>query len=123
MTLKELVDNALRNERRTFDWLCNELEMTPQGLRGTLTNETLKFKDLKKLLTVLNLSLSDLGETVSTVQNVKGNYNTTAVNSNFSENQAAYKVELDHKSEKIEILEKQLIDKDEIIKLLREKLK
>lgn len=121
MNLKQLVDKSLETERRTFDWLCTQLEMTPQGLRGALVNESLKFKDLKKLLDVLKIQWGALNETGNITQSVKGNYNNTGVSSSFADNPTQYKLELDHKNALIQSLEKQLQDKEQIIELLREK--
>ena len=119
--LKEIVEQKLKADRRTFDWLCTELEMTPQGLRGALTNETLKFKDFKKLLKVLNISANLFFEASNYTQKETGYNNTTGIKSSFTsfnEDLEIYEVQLSDKEKLIQSLEKQLQDKEKIIQLL-----
>ena len=120
MNLKTIVDKALKSERRTFDWLCTELEMTPQGLRGALTNENLKFKDLKKLVSLLNISIDRLFENYIS-QHIEGDNNNQI--SQVGEATVMYRTENDRLNELVIELRNQIKDKEEIIQLLKKQNK
>ncbi|MGZ3983416.1 MAG: hypothetical protein ACXVJE_19465 [Mucilaginibacter sp.] len=119
MTLKSIVDAELQRRGKTFKWLVGELEMSNDGLKGGLENESIKLRDLKKLLTVLNLPIENLfvGDNLQIQKG--GKYNTQAHNSVVSEPEAVYKREKVLILEKqVRQLESQLADKDKIIELL-----
>ena len=93
--------------------IANELGMTPNGFREAIRNETIQLKKLRMLFKLLQLNLNDFdSETKRTGLNIS-NVHLQAGNNN--------KIIIENKDREIELLKQSLADKDEIIKLLREK--
>lgn len=93
--------------------IANELGMTPNGFREAIRNETIQLKKLRMLCRLLQLNLNDFdNETKRTGLNIS-NVHLQAGNNN--------KIIIENKDREIELLKQSLADKDEIIKLLREK--
>jgi hypothetical protein len=93
--------------------IANELGMTPNGFREAIRNETIQLKKLRMLCKLLQLNLNDFdSETKRTGLNIS-NVHLQAGNNN--------KIIIENKDREIELLKQSLADKDEIIKLLREK--
>ncbi len=94
--------------------IANELEMTPNGFRESIKNETIPLRKLKLLCTLLKLNPMLFFDVVSgTYINNVGNGHTQVGNGN--------KIQIENKDREIEMLKQRLADKDEIIKLLRER--
>lgn len=56
MSLKEIIDQILRDKRKSLSWLANNMGKTFDGLRLGLINESIKYKDLLLLAEILNVS-------------------------------------------------------------------
>lgn len=55
MTLHAMVIDLLKKKRETFKWLSTEMGMTEDGLKYSLTKETLKFRDILRLAKILRI--------------------------------------------------------------------
>ncbi|QKJ28463.1 hypothetical protein HQ865_01360 [Mucilaginibacter mali] len=115
--LKNLIDEELARQGKTFKWLVNELDMSFDGLKAGLAGESIKLRDLKKLISVLNMPIHAFFEEGSTFQSIVGDRNNQANHSVLNEPVVKYQVE--NLQQKVEMLEKQVKDKEEIIQLLR----
>jgi DNA-binding Xre family transcriptional regulator len=94
--------------------IASELEMTPNGFRESIKNETIQLRKLKQLCTRLKLNPLLFFDVVpGTYINNVGNGHTQVGNGN--------KIQIENKDREIEMLKQRLADKDEIIKLLRER--
>ncbi|TKB96872.1 hypothetical protein [Pedobacter cryophilus] len=113
MDLKKIIDEILKQQDKPLSWLALEMEKTYAGFRLSLSNETLKYSDIKKMAEILNVPVS-LFFDVNNTQKIKGNYNSQISNSIVSESEAKYKIENEY-------LKQQITDKEEIIKLLKNK--
>ncbi|MGB4776001.1 MAG: hypothetical protein WBP45_12560 [Daejeonella sp.] len=89
--------------------MATELGMTMPGLKLSLLNETLKLRDFRKLIKILDVPVTTF---------FGGNY---IGNSNIKENQKMNSSENDILKETIKILKSQLEDKEIIIQLLQNK--
>jgi hypothetical protein len=123
MNLKFIIDENLRARSRTFKWLVGEVGISHDGLKAGLENETIKWKDFKKVLSVLDLPIQLFFEGDKTVQKIKGNNNTQAINSIWSEPEVLLKREneVERLKEKVRLLESQIEDKNKIIELISRK--
>ncbi|MGZ3999585.1 MAG: hypothetical protein ACXVIY_03105 [Mucilaginibacter sp.] len=121
MSLKPIVDAVLKEQSRSFSWLASEMDRTIDGLKLALINETIKYSDLKKLVKILNVPVTMLFEGETTVQNIKGSYNTQASKSVVAEPDLEYKKENERLIEQVNQLKSQLDDKNEIISLMKGK--
>jgi DNA-binding Xre family transcriptional regulator len=107
--LKEIVEL----KKIEIQQLANELEMTPNGFRESIKNDTIQLRKLKKLCEVLRISPAQFfdsgtyGVTITTGHVQAGNGN---------------KMILENKEREINQLREQLNDKTEIIKMLKEKI-
>jgi len=119
MGFKALVDAELQRQGKTFKWLVQQLDVSTDGLKAGLDNETIKLRDLKKLISVLNMPINTFFEGAS-FQSIRGDGNTQANHSNIAaEPEIKYRVV--SLEEKVKLLESQLEDKERIISLLSEK--
>lgn len=95
--------------------IANELEMTPNGFRESIKNETIPLRKLKLLCTMLKLNPILFFDVVpGTYINNVGNGHTQVGNGN--------KIQIENKDREIEMLKQRLADKDEIIEMLRDKI-
>src|SRR5579862_654419 len=78
MTLKSIIDSELKQNGKTFKWLVGEVGISHDGLKAGLENETIKLKDFKKLLQVLNIPIQNVFEGERTYQMIKGDNNNQA---------------------------------------------
>jgi hypothetical protein len=119
MSLKTVVDDLLKEQKRSFSWLATEMGRTIDGLKLSLINETIKFSDLKKMQTILNVPIAVFFENTISTQKIKGNNNNLNQGSGSVTITAEGKSEIEYLKRMIEVLEKQLKDKDLIIELLK----
>lgn len=112
MNYNELKDIAKLKNILLKD-LATEIGVSRQGLQKMIDNETIELRLVKKMSELLNISPAKFFEigtyglniTTGHVQNGNGN-----------------KMILENKDREIEMLKKQLADKEEIIELLKEKI-
>jgi len=113
MDYKQLKEIATSKKDEVKD-IASELEMTPNGFRESIKNETIQLRKLKQLCTRLKLNPLLFFDVVpGTYINNIGNGHTQVGNGN--------KIQIENKDREIEMLKQRLVDKDEIIKLLRER--
>ncbi|MXV14902.1 hypothetical protein [Hufsiella ginkgonis] len=110
--LKEIVYKLLKEQDRPLGWLATEMDMTPDGLKLSLTNESMKYTNLKLMATVLNVAPEYFFSGV-TAEIAAANI----VNDELAAFQHL-KQELAASKELVETLKSQLRDKDRIIDLL-----
>ncbi|MBK0383555.1 hypothetical protein I5M32_11360 [Pedobacter sp. SD-b] len=115
MDLKKIIDEILKQKEKPLSWLALEMEKTYAGFRLSLSNETLKYSDIKKMAEILNVPVSLFFE-VNNTQKIKGNYNSQISSSIVNDSQEKYKTKYEVENE---YLKQQIIDKEEIIKLLK----
>jgi hypothetical protein len=118
--LKSIIDKELKRQGKSFKWLVGEVGISNDGLKAGLENESIKLKDFKKMITVLNMPIENFFASGSIGQTMAGSYNTQAGKSiHISEHEPEYKkIEVEGLKKQVELLESQIIDKDKIIKLL-----
>jgi hypothetical protein len=123
MALLQAVENALESRKRTMSWLASEMDRTLEGFKLSLKNETIKYSDLKKMISILDTPIQFFFEGNTTVQKIRGNYNTQASDAMILHDpEAIYKkMEVEGLQKQVALLESQLIDKDKIIELLSNK--
>ena len=122
MTLKESVEKILEEQKRTLTWLAGEMDRTYSGFKLSLENETIKYSDIKKMQELLNVPMTVLFDTSTTIyQKNKGGYNAVTNNSQVNEDAGIYKNENQILRDKIVILENTIKDKQHIIDLLSKK--
>jgi hypothetical protein len=56
MVLKEIVDQLLKDENRSLSWLAKEMGKSFDGLKLSLNQESVKYKDLKTMAQKLKVS-------------------------------------------------------------------
>jgi transcriptional regulator with XRE-family HTH domain len=101
--------------------LANDIEITEAGLHKMLTTGSMKIKTLKKIAEALNRPITAFFNGDTTIQSIKGSYNTQQSASTWNDQQAEYKYETKALKDKIVLLERTINDKEEIIKHLKEK--
>lgn len=122
MTLKSIIDAELSKKGKTFKWLVGEVGISHDGLKAGLENETIKLRDFKKMMAVLNLPIQNYFEG-ATIQKIKGDHNNqnTGMLMNNEPDAVYKKLQVDSLIREIELLRSQLADKDKIIELLSNK--
>lgn len=60
MNIKELIESELIEQKRTLTWLSNEMGMSYAGLKLSLSKETLKVSDLKRICKILNVDICNM---------------------------------------------------------------
>lgn len=103
-TLKNIVDQHLKERGRSFTWLAGEMGRTYYGLRLGLINGSIKYNDIIRLLHLLDIKPNmffglEEGATDSSSKNSKALYNDCM--------------------ELLSVLKFQLLDKDKIIALMK----
>jgi len=93
--------------------LAKEMGITRQGLQKVLDNETIELRKLKKLCEILRISPAQFFDTGTYGVNITTGH-VQAGNGN--------KIVLDSKEREIDLLKQRLNDKEEMIKMLREKI-
>lgn len=122
MNLKSIIDAELKRTGKTFKWLVGQVGISNDGLKAGLENETIKLKDFKKLVSILNIPIQSFFEGDVTIQRIKGDYNMQANQSLVSEPDVEYKkMRIEALQKQVEQLESQLLDKNKIIELLSNK--
>ena len=109
--LKEIVYKLLKDDGRPLGWLATEMNMTPDGLKLSLSNESMKYTSLKAMGEILGVGPEFFFS--GTAAGVPANV--------MNEELATYthlKRELAACKELIEALKSQIRDKDRIIELL-----
>jgi lambda repressor-like predicted transcriptional regulator len=119
MQLKQIIDDLLKERNRSLSWLAQNTGKTFDGLKLSLTKESLKYSDVKKIAQVLDVSVCKLF--------AEPTYKPTheKINSNFEEESITYsnatQKELEACKELNITLKNQLKDKELIIQLLSKK--
>ena len=111
MNYNELKDFAESNNFE-IQQLANELEMSPNGFRESIKNETIQLKKLKKLCKTLNISLNDFADSNAPKE-------FSPLNQKHKD-ESSLRMALDNKEREVELLKQRIADKDEIIRLLRQ---
>lgn len=119
--LKSIIDAELKRRDKTFKWLVGEVGISNDGLKAGLENETIKLKDFKKLLSVLNIPIENFFEGDTSIQSIKGTGNMQAGNNITADTDMLNKMEVEGLRKQVALLESQLADKDKIIELLTKK--
>jgi len=77
MTVKDIVDDLLKKEKRSASWLSKEMGMTPDGLRLGLLKESIKYSSIVQLCGILGVKAGVLfgeGEVLRTaIDDKQGN--------------------------------------------------
>jgi len=124
MTLRQIVEQLLKDSPKSMADLATEMDRTYDGFKLSLNKESIKYSDLKKLATILNVPIELLFVSGTTnIQSQKGgSYNTMAHSSTLHEPATEYiRKELDGLKKQVTLLESQIVDKDRIIELLSRK--
>jgi hypothetical protein len=56
--VKDIVAELLKKEKRSASWLSEKMDMTPDGLRLSLVNETIKYSSVVRLCGILGVKAS-----------------------------------------------------------------
>jgi hypothetical protein len=56
--VKDIVAELLKKEKRSASWLSEKMGMTPDGLRLSLVNETIKYSNVVRLCGILGVRAS-----------------------------------------------------------------
>jgi len=88
--------------------IANQLEMTSNGFRESIKNETIQLKKLRQLCEILNISPAKFFDV--------NQFGIISKNVDLGSKQL-----IDSRDREIEMLKQRLNDKEEIIKLLRER--
>lgn len=118
MDIKAVVDEILVEKKRPFTWLVNQMDKTFDGLKLSLTNESIKYRDIKKMAKILEVPPSTFFETEAR------SYKTDTGKSLTAESRNEYsdlKNSLKNCKEMSLALKEQIKDKDRIIDLLSKK--
>lgn len=113
MIYSELKDIAKAKNILIKD-LAKEIGITRQGLQKVMDNETIGLNLVKRICEVLNISPSKFFDSGSFGLILNNGVNQVVGNGN--------KMVIENKDKEIEMLKQQIIDKEEIIKLLKEKI-
>lgn len=62
MRANEFLDQKLNEQKRSLNWLANELKVPYSTLRSRLQTDTLRVYDLIKASKVLHFELNELGD-------------------------------------------------------------
>lgn len=101
--------------------LIAEIDMTEGGFYKMLKAESLKVKVLKKIADYLETPIQCFFESDVNFQTIKGDHNVQTNKSQIvGEQVVEYNKVEDGLKKQVEILERQILDKDEIIKLLKQ---
>lgn len=109
MTLKEIVDEILKEKDRPLSWLATGMKRTDDGLRVGLVNESVKYRDLLTMAETLEVSPRRLFEATA--------YDLPTEENMVSETSAEYGG-LKGCVALVTALRSQIKDKERIIKLL-----
>ncbi len=115
MNLKNIVDDVLKDKGRSMSWLSKQMGRTFDGLKLSLVNETIKYKDLQTMSKALNV-VPDIFFKVE-----GASYLNDEDSLLLSEEDVKYndlKGNLKNCREMVSSLKDQLKDKDKIISLL-----
>lgn len=118
MDIKAVVDEILLEKKRPFTWLVNQMGKTFDGLKLSMKNESIKYKDIKRMAKILEVPPSTFFDTEAK------SYKTEAGTSVTAESRNEYsdlKNSLKNCKEMSAALKEQLKDKDRIIGLLSAK--
>lgn len=111
MTLKAIIDKALKDQNRSMSWLALEMNKTFDGLKLSLVKESIKYTDIKRMAAILKIPASYFFQEEDWIENM------------VAEEKIEYfslKTELSSCKELTETLKSQLADKERIINLLSE---
>jgi|GEM_PF-3459194 len=106
--LKQLIESKNFEVRE----IANQLKMTPNGFRESIRNETIQLKKLRILADILNISPNQIFDSQKGVY--LNNVHAQVGNNN--------KMVLENKDKEISMLKETLADKNEIIRMLRERM-
>lgn len=112
MKYNDLKDIA-KNKNILIKDLAKEIGITRQGLQKVMDNETIELKLVKKICEVLNISPAKFFDSGAFGLILNNGVNQVVGNGN--------KMIIENKDREIEMLKQQIADKEEIIKLLKEK--
>ncbi|TCD03090.1 hypothetical protein [Pedobacter psychroterrae] len=115
MLLKSVVDELLKEKNRPMSWLAEEMGKTFDGLKLSLTRESIKYNDIIAMAKILEVSVNVLFPEEPHKYSDKKNPNF------LGEPKAEYssaKNELKNCREMLAALKDQIKDKDKIISLL-----
>ena len=110
MSLKEIIDQILKDKHRSLSWLAAEMGKTFDGLRLGLINESIKYKDMLLMAKVLEVHPSIFFKAKAPEAVIQQNVVT--------ESTVAYGESLKDCRELAAMLKDQLKDKERIISLL-----
>lgn len=114
MDIKSIVDEILIEKNRTFTWLAEEMNKTFDGLKLSLTRESIKYKDLIAMSKALEVHPTTFFDKDSSYSAANKNRETTDAKSEYSD----LKNNLKNCREMMATLKEQIKDKDKIISLL-----
>lgn len=60
MDLKDAIDKILEEQNRTFSWLAKQMGKTFDGLKLSLTRQSIKYKDIIRLASILEVTPKEL---------------------------------------------------------------
>jgi hypothetical protein len=114
MTLKEIVDQLLKEENRSLSWLATEMDKTFEGLKQSLTKGSIKYNDLKLMALVLKVSPARFFDEKVIKQKISESMVTEQDISYYT----GLKNDLTSCKELVGTLKSQVKDKEKIIELL-----
>ena len=115
MNLKGVVDEILLEKNRPFSWLVSQMDKTFDGLKLSLTNESIKYRDINKMAKILEVPPSTFFDTESRTYKASNGANYTAESKNeYSDLRNSLK----NCKEMSAALKELIKDKDRIIALL-----
>lgn len=115
MDLKFTVDAILKERKRPFSWLAVQMGWTFDGLKLSLTTESIKYRDLNAMAAVLEVSpMVFFKEPSAILTGLEGESD----NPEISTRQSALKQALKSCKELNTALKDQVKDKDRIISLM-----
>jgi hypothetical protein len=111
MALKSIVEEILRNKKRSLSWLSIEMDKSVDGLRLSLVRESIKYGDINRMAEILEVSPAAFFEKSAKPYREIGSV------SKVSEPASQYS-DLKYYKGMCAILKDQLNDKEKIITLL-----
>lgn len=121
MTLKERVEIELKKQKRSLSWLALKIEMTVDGLRGSLVTESIKYSNIVRVCEAMGIKAGVLfGEEENlTSESVKhGEVAASAAPSRNDTETSSAQAGFKDSEEMIRMLKEQIRDKERIIELL-----
>lgn len=111
MALKSTVENILKTKKRSLSWLALEMDKSIDGLRLSLVRESIKYTDINKMSTILEVSPAIFFEGGAPAdKEIDRSQKLSDTVNDYPD--------LKFNKEMIEMLKDQLIDKEKIITLL-----